>query len=139
MAAAYFKATLKGDIKAKAAAQMRARAKRLEVLLEQEAGQIVQRTQGGNSITGSGFVRYSQGYAKYKKAKGRNTTPDLTFTGKMLKSIRSRVTISANVITGFIYFLPSQAIKAFANQKLRPFFGLSNTQKQRIIKGLNDI
>ena len=136
---AYFKATLKGDIKAQAAAQMRARAKRLEVLLEQEAGQIIQRTQAGQTITGGAMAKYSDSYREYKTKKGRKATPDLTFTGNMLKGIRSVVKISGNVIAGFIYLLPSQAIKAFANQKLRPFFGLSNVQKQRIIKGLNSI
>lgn len=136
---AYFKATLKGDIKAQAAAQMRARAKRLEVLLEQEIGQIVQRTQAGQTVTGGAMVKYSDEYRLYKTKTGRKATPDLTFTGNMLKSIRSVVKVSGTIITGFIYFLPSQAIKAFANQKLRPFFGLSGVQKQRIIKGLNSI
>ena len=140
--AAYFKATLTGDIKAQAQAQMRARAKRLEILLEQEAGEIIQRTQSGKSIEGGTFTRYSDGYAAYKAKKGRRASPpDLTFTGNMLKSIRTKITISASVITGFIYLLPSQAIKAFANQITyrRPFFGLSNEQKQRIVKGLNTI
>lgn len=139
---AYFKATLKGDIKAHAQAQMRARARRLEILLEQEAGEIVQRTQSGKNINGGGFTKYSAGYAEYKSKKGRRASPpDLTFTGNMLKSIRSTVTVSASIITGFISLLPSQAIKAFANQVLnkRPFFGLSNEQKQRIVKGLNTI
>lgn len=137
--ASYFKATLKGDIKAQAAAQARARARKLETLLEQEAGEIVRRTQSGISLNGGGFVRYSEGYAKYKARKGRNVKPDLTFKGNMLKGIRSKVVTSANVITGFIYFLPSQAIKAFVNQKLRPFFGLSAEQKQRIVKGLSNL
>ena len=136
---AYFKATIKGDIKAQAQAQMRARAKRLEVLLAQEEGEIIARTQAGRTITGGAMAKYSAGYAAYKAKKGRKPTPDLTFTGNMLKSIHSSVKVSGNVIIGLITFLPSQALKAFYNQKLRPFFGLSNVQKQRIIKGLNSI
>lgn len=136
---AYFKATLKGDIKAQAAAQMRARAKRLEVLLKQEVGEIVARTQAGRTITGGAMAKYSDGYREYKTKMGRRGTPDLTFTGNMLKSIHSSVTVSGNIITGFIKLLPSQALKAFYNQKLRPFFGLSKEQKQRIVKGLNSI
>jgi hypothetical protein len=145
---AYFKATLKGDIKAHAQAQMRARAKRLEVLLAQEEGEIIARTQSGRSITGSGFRAYSKGYAKRKGEKTGSTKPNLVGIGDkkhtgglMLQSIRSSVKVSGNIITGIISFLPSQAIKAFVNQVLykRPFFGLSKEQKQRIVKGLNSI
>lgn len=136
---AYFKATLKGDIKAQAQAQMRARAKRLEVLLEQEIGEIVARSQSGLTITGGPMREYSKRYGAEKAEKTGSAKPNLTVSGHMLESIRQTVKISGKIIIGIVYFLPSQSIKAFSNQKLRRFFGFSNEQKQRIVKGLNSI
>lgn len=111
---------------------------KLESELEITAGEIVARTQSGKEITGSSFKPYSKGYAKYKAKKGRSTSVDLTFTGKMLGAITSRVYEQGKNLIGKIFFSSSdEAKKAGYNQQDRKFFGLSTAQKQAITKALD--
>lgn len=98
-----------------------------------ETGEIVRRTQSGIDVNGSPFKAYSKEYAAYKKKKGRNATPDLTFSGKMLGSIKATVKATATKFFAEIKFSSAtEAAKAKGNLKKRKFFGLSDEQIQRI-------
>ena len=111
------------------AAEIRDRQKvTLARAMEEAAGEIVKRTQSGRGVEGGGFAKYTPEYAAFKAKSGRKTTPDLTFSGKMLASITSKVEEYPGGLIGRIYFSASQAVKAAANQKLRRFFGLSKKQ-----------
>ena len=136
-------------------------AKELERQLEQAIGQIVSRTQSGKDINGQPFKPYTREYKNYKNgltpsgkptdkltkrrrqrlAAGilaRGDVENLTYTGRMLQGIRSKVTASANQLIGRLFFLPTEADKARGNQKLRPFFGLSDSQVAQIMDAIRD-
>ena len=48
---------------------------------------VVDRTQRGISLNGGRFRRYSREYADYRQDKGRGSTPDLNFSGRMLSNL----------------------------------------------------
>lgn len=115
----------------------------LEKSLEEEITHIRLRTQRGIDVEDKNFRSYSPQYLKYRTDKGRNaSTPDLTFTGRMLAAMRSKVTHVRGYLEGTIFFLSSQRIKAKANNETREFFGLSKEQLVRITekirKALNE-
>lgn len=109
----------------------------LERGMAQAATQIVTRTSKGFDVTGKEFQRYTKRYEKFKTDKGRNARPDLTFTGRMLAAIQTRVEKVGSSLIGRIFFSSSrEAVKASGNQKRRNFFGLSEEQKQKIVQEL---
>jgi hypothetical protein len=90
-------------------------------------------------VDGGSFQRYSPGYAAAKAKTGRSAKPDLTYTGKMLTSITSKVEESSTGLIGRIFVPASQAVKARANQKLRRFFGLSKRQIEKLTDALRQL
>jgi len=127
------------DLKALADEARKRRKTTLERELEEAAREIVTRTQQGIDVNGSRFKRYSKEYELAKRKKlGGPTQPDLTASGRMLASIRTEVKERGNGLTGRIYVLASQAVKALANQKLRRFFGLSKKQIQQLTDALRN-
>lgn len=90
----------------------------------------------GVGYDGKAMLKYSEGYKKYKISKGRTGRVDLTFTGKMLKSIQVSVIEGANILRGKIYFLAGERDKARWNLGLRKFFGLSEKSILKIKKTL---
>ncbi len=136
-------------------------ARELERQLEQAIGQIITRTQSGKDANDQPFKPYTSEYKNYKngltpsgkptdrltktrrqkQAAGilpRGETVNLTYTGRMLQGIRSKVTANASQLIGKLFFLPTEAAKARGNQKLRPFFGLSDSQVVQIMDAIRD-
>ena len=91
---------------------------------------IQDRTAEGRGYKG-GFAPYSQSYARFRQARGRQTSPvDLNFTGRMLGSMAKRK-ISRGVQE--IYFTrATEARKARFNNRLRPFFGFNQVEKRTL-------
>ncbi len=107
-----------------------------------EQAELISRTQSGREISGKGFSAYTEKYAKFKKARGRNDSPpDLTFSGTMLKAIDSRFETDADgSVRATIFFnQPLEAAKAQGNQEKRPFFGFSEKQVKRITERLRKV
>lgn len=102
--------------------------------------EIIQRTRQGRDVDGGAFDDYSAGYKKYKTKRGRSGAVDLTFTGKMLAAMQSKVERMGNGLRGTISFDSSnEASKAEYNNRTRKFFGLSTAQLARINRALNKI
>lgn len=103
--------------------------------------EIVSRTKAGQSIEGGAFARYSAAYAA---ATGKRT-PDLTLTGQMLGSIKTRVTTAGEEAEGIIEVTGGfNRDKAVWNQggnpniPARPFMGLSKQQISVLIRKIRD-
>lgn len=104
-----------------------------------ETTEIKVRTRSGVDVRGSAFKPYSPAYAKRRQKAGRGTTPDLTFTGAMLGSIKSEVKETPEGIEGSIFFSsPNEQKKVEGNSRYREFFGLSEEQKTRIENIVNN-
>lgn len=127
------------DVRALADEGRKRRKFALERAMEEAAGEIVQRTQSGKDVNGSGFKAYSKEYAKTKSKSGRSSKPDLTFSGRMLTSITSKVEETSTGIVGRIFFPSSQSVKARANQAIRRFFGLSKKQIDKLTDALRQL
>ena len=96
-------------------------------------GDILKRTRDNQSVSGSAFHEYSKSYQSYKvknaKEAFRTTTPNLSFTGQMLRSMSvKKIKNGAK-----IYFNSAEEEqKAIWNQfgkgkHKRDFFGLSKS------------
>lgn len=139
--------------------------KKLGRAMEEAAREIVQRTQGGREIENANFKAYTPEYARYKAKTGRgfklegwekrlnksqqrklikakaaagiSITPDLTFKGRMLANIRTKVFEQGEKLIGMIFFFSqAEGNKARWNQAIRPFFGLSRAQRAAIVNKL---
>jgi hypothetical protein len=102
---------------------------------------IVSRVQRRGDGISSKMPKYSKSYGRLRKRTKRNVEfRDLTFTGRMMQSI----SVKTKNNTSTIYFLgAAEAKKAVYNQKLTPWFGLSqsddtllNANVSRLINGL---
>lgn len=118
--------------------------KALGQALNDARAQIITRTKGGRGSQGA-FKGYSEQYLKFKTSKGRNSTVDLTFTGKMLKAIQVRVEKVSTGLLGRIFFASTQeAIKARVHHlgegKMpeRRFFELTEQQLKEITRKIRD-
>lgn len=102
--------------------------------LQDEIARIQIRTKGGRDEGENNFKPYTAQYAKWKKGKGRNASVDLTFTGKMLTSIRSKVVKQGNKWLGIIGFASQlEANKALGNiDNGRSFFGFTKDFIKRL-------
>ena len=115
----------------------------LQTELLDAATEIRVRTAGGRGIEGGGFKAYEESTKRAKLGKGnkgsRQITPvNLTQSGDMLESASLvKITKTNNQLIGTIGFTNSEdAKKGKWNQEKRPWFGLSNQQKTRIIRRL---
>ena len=135
--------------------------KKLGRAMEEAAREIVERTRSGKDIGGNAFADYTQAYALKKAGSGRGAKwvgaakgrskratgirkglvkragiklkPDLTYSGKMLANIRTKIWEHADKLVGIIFFASQlEASKAEGNQAKRPFFGLSQSQIAKI-------
>lgn len=102
--------------------------------LQDEIARIQIRTKGGRDDEEKQFKRYSDQYLKYRTKKGRGAAVDLTFTGKMLTSIRSKVMKQGNKWLGIIGFASQlEANKALGNMDNgRKFFGFTKDFIKRL-------
>lgn len=90
---------------------------------------IEKRTAKGMSYTGAPFKKYTASYAAYRSAAGRNTTPNLEFTGQMLGAL----TPKANKRQGIIFFSrAAEAAKAAKNNRTRPFMGFGKSEQRQL-------
>jgi hypothetical protein len=107
-------------------------AKGLSATAQRGTNIILDRTEKGRGYLAP-FPAYTQEYAAFRSKKGRSTTPDLNFSGKMLGSMRSKV--NKPEMTADIYFSRvAEAKKAAANNKKRPFFGFNDKEKNYLRK-----
>lgn len=90
---------------------------------------ILDRTSRGVGLSGR-FKRYSREYADYRKDKGRGSTPDLNFSGRMLSNIDVERAGTNKVLVNFKR--KEEGRKASINQKKRPFFGVRPQEKKFI-------
>ena len=97
---------------------------------------IKERTRSGADVDGQAFEPYSKDYGKKRKKENKPTTPDLTYTGAMLNSLKAKVDEERQMIT--LYFgNPADAAKARyhneegagKNKTVRKFFALSYLDK----------
>lgn len=107
---------------------------KLKEQLDLEANQIIARTQSGVDSSGSSFRPYRASTIRNRQEAGLQTQyVDLTFTGDMLKSIRTKVQSSGTTITGIIYFINGESYKVTSNLKWgRKFFALDRKQAENI-------
>ena len=97
----------------------------------ESAATIRERTEQGKAVEGGGFRPYSKAYAKKRASTGRSTTPTLTYSGRMLGSIKSL----ARKTGARISIIGSEGFKAWANEQMgRDWFDLSNKQRDTILK-----
>tara|TARA_B100002019_G_C21263417_1_gene598015 strand:- start:2074 stop:2517 length:444 start_codon:yes stop_codon:yes gene_type:complete len=93
---------------------------------------IKDRTRKGISVSGSPFKKYSKAYAKKRAARGSTLTPNLFFTGQMLGNMSFKVLSKTK---GQVFFPNrTQNLKAFFNDKTRPFFDVNNKEEARAVK-----
>ena len=92
---------------------------------------ILDRTEAGKDIKGNPFKPYAEKYAAFRKKKGRQTRPDLDFTGKMTGSITSK---ASNTKAEIFFARATETEKAMKNQKKRPFFGFSRSEQKHLAK-----
>jgi hypothetical protein len=84
------------------------------LLVTDARSRIVRRTSAGVDMHDKAFASYSQSYREGKMALGRNSTPDLTLTGGMLKATQVR---ELRVVNGSWFM--SVAPGPGASQRLR--------------------
>lgn len=110
-------------------------------LMEKEVTALKVRTEGGKDIFGKAFDKYTPAYEKLKSGSGkvknanksaRGANVNLRFTGNMMNSITSSVELVGGELVGIIAPAPNEAAKAKANNETRPFFGLSDNQRERL-------
>ena len=101
----------------------------LSITAQAGVGIIEDRTAKGRGFKGGFFKKYNPTYAAFRSKRGRGSTPDLQFTGKMLGSI----TTKANSKQAVIFFTrASEAKKAAMNNKSKPFFGFNRKEEKQL-------
>jgi len=101
----------------------------LSITAQAGVGIIEDRTAKGRGFKGGFFKKYNPTYAAFRSKRGRGSTPDLQFTGKMLGSI----TTKANSKQAVIFFTrAAEAKKAAMNNKSRPFFGFNRKEEKQL-------
>ncbi len=75
----------------------------------------------GDNISGSKMPVYSKSYGRAKKLSGRSTSPNLTLTGNLLKSMVILITDLARniVVVGFAGSSPKTRLRAIAGKKVK--------------------
>jgi len=78
------------------------------------------------------FKPYVEGYSIFRVKKGRSSTPNLNFTGKMLGALGL---VSASPFEAVVSFHDkAMGDRAGFNQKTRPFMGVTAKEQALIIK-----
>lgn len=90
---------------------------------------IKTRTAKGVDVNGAPFKAYSKTYAAFRSKKGRSTTPDLMFSGRMMASMKATATKNEGVL---FFSRSEEARKAAFNNRTRRFFDLSKKELTRI-------
>ncbi len=101
---------------------------------------VSERADQGKGIDGN-LAKYSDKYEDFKASTGRNTKPDLQFSGEMLRSQFSKVVKKGTQFIMFVKFPKRQHTKAKINidklaehlNKKRPFIGLNKQNTRKVI------
>lgn len=88
-------------------------------------------------ITASGKSLKFENYSAYKRAIGKSGDVDLEVSGRMLNAIDIVRITPASVAIGFTR--ESERLKAEGNQRRRPFFGLSPSDKALVMQTAEQI
>lgn len=111
----------------------------IDTELELQVTEIQIRTHRGLDADNKSFKKYTPKYEKFRADKGRGTTPDLLFTGRMLGSMISKSQISRDKIKGFIRFSSvRESLKADGNRKKRNFFDFTLDFKDILSKKIKE-
>ncbi len=99
---------------------------------------INERVEKGVDSTGAKFKRYSKSYSDLKEKSGRNSKPDLQWTGEMLNSMQSKVQ-GDTVIVDFAnrkHIKSGDTVEQIAekNEKTRPFFTVTDKELEKIVE-----
>jgi hypothetical protein len=79
---------------------------------------------------GRRFKKYKQEYKEFRASKGRSVTPNLSFSGKMLGSMKTLVTNKF----GKVVLSGEEALKARGNEKRgRIFFAFSKKDRDKVL------
>lgn len=93
---------------------------------------ILDRTEKGKGLYGR-FKPYSPKYAEYRKSIDATTSiVDLNVTGQMTKDLKVQKTTKFESVIGFIQ--ETERRKAQYNNKLRPWFGFTRKEEDRLRK-----
>ena len=107
----------------------------LAVALQDEQAEIKTKTLRGVDFQGRRFKPYSKAYAQKRLKAGRNSQKvDLTFTGRMLANMTSRVRDQGGELVGEIGFASAtEAAKASSIEADgREFMNLEDSQVERV-------
>ena len=105
--------------------------KALSITAQEGVNIIENRTEKGVGYKDGAFKKYNEKYEAFRRKKGRSTSPDLNFSGKMLGSM----TTKANRKEAKIFFTrAAEAKKAAMNNKTRPFFGFSKNEEAKLAR-----
>jgi len=91
---------------------------------------ITQRTLAGTDVDGKAFKAYSPLYKQTRAKKGRSTTVNLSFTGRMLAAIKHKLISKTQVMLHFSR--GEEGRKALYLSKERNFFGISKNELHKI-------
>lgn len=109
-------------------------------IMNLEVSHIKTRTGQSRDADGASFVGYSSEYENFRKSRGRGATPDLLFTGSMLRAMSSSSSRSGNIYTGTIFFsVAAEAKKARGNNNKRRFFAFDDLQVERITRKIKEL
>ena len=85
----------------------------------------------GLDVKGQGFRAYSPSYSKYRAETGRSTTPNLSYSGRMLGAMAKGVRASKD--KAVITLSGAEGGKAYTNEaRGREFFSLSESQVDKL-------
>ena len=91
---------------------------------------LLDRTKKGKGLYGR-FKGYNAKYAEYRREKGRQTNHvDLNFSGDMWAALKVTKNTSEKAVISFTQ--QAEAVKAQGNNKLRPWFGLTDKEQDRL-------
>ncbi len=114
--------------------------KELGAIMNLEVTHIKTRTGQSRDAEGASFTEYSPKYEQFRREKGRGPTPDLLFTGAMLRAMSSSAARSGNIYTGSIFFsVTAEAKKARGNNNKRRFFAFDDLQVERITRKVKQL
>lgn len=112
----------------------------LRILALEVTRAINDRVDQGQSLDGGAFKPYSPGYEKWKRGRGRSPGSRgdwLVYTGQMMTSLGITELDAAHFFVGFQGMRTegvSNALLAYANDRIRPFVGLTEVEKQQVIE-----
>ena len=94
---------------------------------------IKTRTAKGISLSGYGFKNYSHEYLRFKRDTGHDSGfINLIYSGRMLGDMGVTKSTSFEAVVSF--HRSSERKKAEANQKTRPFMGITSDEQELIVK-----